>query len=82
MFCFRISHQRCSVRNKNFAKFAGKHLCQSLFFSKVAGLRCATLFKKRLWHRCFPVKFVKLLRTPLSDCFFCFSELTRAITIC
>ena len=64
MFCFRINHQRCSVRNKNFAKFAGKHQCQSLFFSKVAGLRCATLLKKRLWHRCFPVNFVKLLRTP------------------
>ena len=24
---------------KIFAKFAGKHLCQSLFFNKVAGLR-------------------------------------------
>ena len=24
---------------KNFAKFAGKHLCQSLLFNKVAGLR-------------------------------------------
>ena len=24
---------------KNFAKFAEKHLCQSLFFNKVAGLR-------------------------------------------
>ena len=23
------------------------------------------LFKKRLWHRCFPVNFVKLLRAPL-----------------
>ena len=23
----------------------------------------ATLLKKRLWHRCFPVKFVKVLRT-------------------
>ena len=28
---------------KNFAKFTGKHLCQSLFFNKVAGLRLATL---------------------------------------
>ena len=26
--------------------------------------RPRTLFKKRLWHRCFPVKFVKFLRTP------------------
>ena len=35
---------------RNFAKFTGKHLCQSLFFNKVAGLRLATLLKKRLWH--------------------------------
>ena len=27
-------------------------------------LRPATLLKKRLWHSCFPVNFVKLLRTP------------------
>ena len=48
----------------NFAKFTGKHLCQSLFFNKVAALRPATLLKKRLWHRCFPVNFAKFLRTP------------------
>ena len=41
---------------RNFAKFTGKHLCQSLL--------PATLLKKRLWHRCFPVNFEKLLRTP------------------
>ena len=28
------------------------------------GLRPATLLKKRLQHRCFPVNFVKYLRTP------------------
>ena len=33
-------------------------------FNKVAGLRPATLLKKRLWHRCFPVNFAKFLRTP------------------
>ena len=63
----RSSHRRCSVRKgilKNFAKFTGKHLCQSLFFNKVTGLRPATLLKKRLWHRCFPVNFAKFLRTP------------------
>ena len=27
-------------------------------------LRPSTLLKKRLWHRCFPVNFVKFLRTP------------------
>ena len=28
---------------KNFSKFTGKHMCQGLFFNKVAGLRTATL---------------------------------------
>ena len=28
------------------------------------GMRPATLLKKRLWHRCFPVNFAKFLRTP------------------
>ena len=63
----RSSHQRCSIKKgvlRNFTNFTGKHLCQSLFFNKVAGLRPATLLKKRLWHRCFPVNFVKFLRTP------------------
>ena len=37
--------------------FTGKHLWQSRFFNKVAGLRPATLFKKRRWYRSFPVNF-------------------------
>ena len=49
---------------RNFTKFTGKHLCQSPFFNKVEGLRPSTLLKMRLWHRCFPVNFVKFLRTP------------------
>ena len=56
----RSSHRRCSVRKgvlRNFAKFTGKHLSQGLLFNKAAGLRPATLLKKRLWHRCFPVNF-------------------------
>ena len=48
---------------RNVAKFTEKHLCQSLFFNKAAGLKPATLLKKRLWHRCFPVKFAKFLKT-------------------
>ena len=39
---FRSSHRRCSLDKgvlKHFAKFTGKHLCQSLFLNKVAGLR-------------------------------------------
>ena len=34
-----------------------------VFFEK--SCRPATLLKKRPWHRCFSVKFVKFLRTPL-----------------
>ena len=48
---------------KDIAKFTGEQLHQRLFLNKVAGLRPATLFKKRLWHRCFPVNFAKFLRT-------------------
>ena len=50
---------------RNFAKFTGKHLCQSFFFNKVSGLRPATLLKKRIWHRCFPANFAKFLKTPI-----------------
>ena len=49
---------------RNFLKFTGKDLCQSLFFNKVAGFGPATLLKKKLWHRCLPVNFAKILRTP------------------
>ena len=46
MFGFSNEHtseavaQRCCVKKvvlRNFAKFTGKHLCQGLFFNKVAG---------------------------------------------
>ena len=63
----RSSHRRCSVKKsviRNFAKFTRKHLCQSIFFNIVAGLRPATVLKERLWHRCFPMSFAKFLRTP------------------
>ena len=48
---FRSSHHRYSIKIgvlKNNAKFTGKHLRQILFFKKAAGLRDATLLKKRL----------------------------------
>ena len=55
---FRSSHQKCSMKKGvliNFAKFTGKHMCQSLFFRKVAGLR--------LRHRCFPVNFCEIFKS-------------------
>ena len=38
---------------ENFAKFTGKHVCQSLNF-----------IKKETWHRGFPMNFAKFSRTP------------------
>ena len=55
MWIGRSSHQRCSVRKGvfgNLAKFIWKHLCNSLFFNKVSGLR----------HKYFSVNFEKFLR--------------------
>ena len=43
---------------RNFAKFTGKHQCRSLRDQQF-------YFKKRFWHRCFPVHFAKFLRTLL-----------------
>ena len=39
---------------RHFAKLTGKHLCQSLFFNKVASWGLQFYWKKRLWHECFP----------------------------
>ena len=58
---------------RKFAKFKGKHLCQSLFFNKVARLWSATLLKKTFWHRCFLQEFceifVKLFSITSGGCF-------------
>ena len=66
---------------RNFAKFRGKHLYESLFFNKVA-----TLLKRGPWHRSFPVTFARFLRTPfltehlrwllLNELWFCYANLT------
>ena len=48
---------------KNFTKFTGKHLCQSLFLNKVAGLRPVTLFKKTL-AQVFSCEFCEIFKTP------------------
>ena len=47
----RSSHRRCSTKKdvyRNFVKFTGKDLCQSLFFNKATGLRPATLLGLQL----------------------------------
>ena len=57
VFCKKM----CSWK---FHKIHWKTLVPEAFLNKVAGPRLATLLKKRLWYRCFPVTFVKFLRTP------------------
>ena len=55
---YRSSHRRSSIEKvvlKNFAKFTGKHLCQSLFFDKVAGEK-----KKRTLAQVFYFNEVRL----------------------
>ena len=51
---------------RNFTNFTGKHLCQRLFFNKVAGLRSKTcsFIKKESLAQVFYCEFVKFLRTP------------------
>ena len=48
-----------------FEKLSIEHLHQSLFFNKVTELRPATLLRKRLRQKCFPVNFFELLRIPI-----------------
>ena len=63
----RSSHQRCFVEKgvlKNFVNFTAKHLCLSLFSIKLKTL-AGNFIKKRLQYRCFPMKFAKILRTPI-----------------
>ena len=63
----RSSHQMCSMKKgvlKNFAKFIGKHLCQSLFFNKVAGGACNFIKKENL-ARVFSCKFCEISKNTL-----------------
>ena len=82
---FRSSHRRCSAKKgvlRNFAKFTGKHFCQSLFFDKLYWKRGfgTGVFLWILWN------FLENLfyRTPLRNCFcvFWLSDLCSAYVLC
>ena len=65
---------------KVFLEISQNSHCQSLLFNKIADLRPATLFKKRLRHRRFPVNFVKFLRTLfLTEHLWCFSIFEKLV---
>ena len=72
----KVFYRKCVLRN--FAKFTGKHLCQSLFFNKVAGNRPVP--------ECFPMNFSKFLKAPFfllnfSGGWFCVSSFDLAFFI-
>ena len=70
---FRSSHQRCSIKTgvlKNIAKFTAKHICQSLFFNKIAS---NFIWKKTLAH-VFSCEFCKIFKNT------CFTEHLRTTT--
>ena len=56
--------QRCSVKKVllEISKKSQENACARVSF--LIKLRPANLWKKRLWHRCFAVNFLKFLRTP------------------
>ena len=63
-----VLQNRCSYK---FHKFHRKTPVLESLFNKVAAPQACNFIKKRLLHRCFPVKFVKFLGTP------CFTEHLR-----
>ena len=54
-----VFYQKSVLRD--FTKFTGKHLCQSLSFNKVAGLSSATFLKKRL-AQVFSCEFYEIFK--------------------
>ena len=53
--------EKCVLRN--FAKFTGKHLYQSLFFNKVAGAAC-NFIKNEALVQVFSCEFCEISKTP------------------
>ena len=61
--------RRCSVENMflEISQNSQENTCARVSFLiklQASGLKSATLLKKRLWRRCFPVNFAKFLRRP------------------
>ena len=57
---------KCKSKHK-FERFSNVHMKAPVLESlikKYAGLKVCSFMKKRLQHKCFPVKFVEILGTP------------------
>ena len=64
--CLNIDIIRISILEIAYTKYIRTEPFDILCLSRISNnrlLRSATLLKKRHWHRCFPVNFVKFLRT-------------------
>ena len=63
------SHQRCSVKKVflEISQNSQENTCARVSFLIKLQAASATLLKKRLWHRCFPVNFAKFLRTLFTE---------------
>ena len=68
---------------RNFAKFTGKQLCQSLFSNKFANQRTATLLKRKPHSRCFLVNFAIFSEQPFckTSAFVCKPKLTQKLYV-
>ena len=67
IICSKAVYRRCSIK-KVFLEISQNpkesNCDRAFFFDNVMGLRAATLVKERLWHKSFPVNFVKFLKAP------------------
>ena len=55
----------CKKGVLKFRKFYRKTPVLESIFNNISGLQSCNFIKKRLQHRCFPIKFAKFLRTPI-----------------
>ena len=64
--CKEAVSRRCSIK-KVFLEIlqnSQENTCVRVSFLIKLQAWPATLLKKKLWHKCFPVNYVKFLRTP------------------
>ena len=64
---FRSNHRRFSIKKVflKFRKFDRKTPVLESLFDKITGLKACNFILKRHQHRHFPVKFPKILRSPI-----------------
>ena len=69
--CFYKNEINITNKKKKNSKFTAKHLCQSLFFNKVAGLQACNFIKEETLLQVFSCEICKIFkniyfyRTPL-----------------